>query len=235
MNDRFKFTVIAHANRDILGPYSAEALKNLLPETCGSVLDIGCGKGAALAALGGQGVGLEINPSFAVQARQANPQAEIWEGDAQELFEKVPEPAVVLCLGASQALGEPKEAMRVIAEKLPDGGVLLFGDGYWRQKPPSGYLEFLDCAESDMPYLEDLRTRGEPFGLTFEGAYESTFEDWSAYEDSYYQAVIEWCDANPNDTDADGFRARIEAWRSAYLKWGRETLGFAIVLYRKTG
>lgn len=235
MNDRFKFTVIAHANREILGPYSAEALKNLLPETRGPVLDIGCGKGAALAALGGHGVGLEINPEFAAQARHANPQAEILEGDAKEHFAKLSQPAVVLCLGASQAFGEPTDALSAIAEKLPIGGVLLFGDGYWRQKPPSGYLEFFGCAESDMPYLGAFRTRGEPYGLAFEAAFESTFEDWSSYEDSYYQSVIDWCEANPNDTDANGFRDRIEAWRKAYLAWGRETLGFAIVRYRKTG
>lgn len=218
-----------------MGPYGENTLRRLVPEPRGPVIDIGCGKGAALAAFGGEGIGLEINPEFAADARRANPQAEIREGDAKEQFPQLPEPGLVLCLGASQALGEPEEAIGILAEKLRPGGILLFGDGYWRQTPAPEYLEFLGCTEADIPTFEAFKSRGRSYGLEFEEGVESTAEDWDAYEDSYYQSVVDWCDRNSDDPDSDGFRARIEGWRSAYLTWGRGTLGFGIVRYRKSG
>lgn len=233
MSNLFKFTIVAHANRRFLGPYDEKTLYEFLPPSAGFVLDIGCGKGAALAAVGGQGIGIEHNPSFAAEARINNPHAQIWEEDAKTCLQRVPPVDTILCLGASQAIGAPAEAAATLASMLKPGGLLLFGDGCWRRPPDEDYLAFLEAEESDMRRFEDLPSLAPDLEVV--KSRQSTFEEWAAYEDSYHATVMDWCRANPNDPDAPAFEARITGWRDAYLKWGRETLGFGMVLWRKPG
>ena len=38
--------------------------------------------------------------------------------------------------------------------------------------------------------------------------------------------------ANPHDPDAQAMLERIRPWREAYLRWGRDTLGFGLYLFR---
>jgi len=52
LDERFKFTTIAHAERAFLGPYGSEAIERLLGKFEGFVVDVGCGKGAVLEVLG---------------------------------------------------------------------------------------------------------------------------------------------------------------------------------------
>jgi SAM-dependent methyltransferase len=229
--DRFKFTTIAHARRRFLGPYDDAALKELVPDPPGSVLDVGCGKGAVLAALGGRGIGIEFNPAFAAEARTTNPEAQIWEEDARDCLARAPETELIACLGASQAIGSRNEAILALSDRLLSGGSLLFGEGYWRATPDPEYLAFLEAKEEDMTTFEELISSAP--GLTVLAARESTLEDWDSYEDSYYGSVINWCEANREDENAERFHDRITRWRDAYLRWGRHTLGFGIVHWRK--
>jgi SAM-dependent methyltransferase len=231
LQDRFKFTTIAHAERDFLGPYSAESL--LVEDRPKFVLDVGCGKGAALQALGGIGIGIEFNPSFATDAALRN-LAQILVRDAREcLAELSATPDLIVCNGASQAIGTRQEAMETLAKLLPSGGRLLFGDGYWRESPCDDYLSFLGCDKSEMSSFEEMRQSGEPLGLECIGSHESTLADWDSYENSYHHSVISWCEAHPGDGDEPAFRSRITSWRDAYLRWGRETLGFGICLFQR--
>ena len=229
MADGFKFTTIAHSHREVLGPYSLATIQDIAPPVEGLILDIGCGKGAVLKALGGTGIGIEHNPHFFAEAQGKNPNAEIWEQDASDCLAFLPEPPeLIICLGASQAVGE--DVVSKLCEILPSGGRLLFGDGYWRQKPATEYLQFLGGAESDLTNFADFSTRDS---LETLARHEATHQEWDEYEDSYYSSVIEWCDGHPDDPDTPGFRSRITQWREAYRDWGRDTLGFGICLWRK--
>lgn len=44
-------------------------------------------------------------------------------------------------------------------------------------------------------------------------------------------AVERYVAAPPNDPDAPAMKARIDAWRALYLRWGRDTLGFGTYLF----
>jgi hypothetical protein len=56
--------------------------------------------------------------------------------------------------------------------------------------------------------------------------------EWDAYEDEYAQNVEDYVSANANDPEAHAMLQRIGAWRDAYFRWGRETLGFGLYLFR---
>lgn len=234
LDARFKFTTIAHTERLFLGPYGRETIERLLGGFEGSVVDVGCGKGAVLEALGQPGFGIEHNPAFAAEARLRNPQAEIWEADAKDVLDSLTlKPDLIVCLGASQAVGTPAEALARFAELVRPGGSVLFGDGYWRAKPAAEYLEFLGASESDIGDEAMVPNLASQFGLTVESRCLSTDEDWDAYECAYAYGMRAWCEANPDDPDCAAFRGRIDAWSEAYRRWGRSTLGFGIWLLRR--
>lgn len=231
---RFKFTTIAHEQRAFLGPYGAEAIERLLHGFRGFVVDVGCGKGAVLELLDQPGIGIEHNPQFAFEARARNPQAEIWEIDAKDALDRLPKkPDLLICLGASQAIGTPDAALARFALDARPGGLILFGDGYWRAKPAVEYLEFIGASESDIGDETLIPRMAADLGLILEAQALASDEDWDLYESTYAASVRAWCEANPDDADGESFRQRIDAWSDAYRQWGRSTLGFGIWLLRR--
>ncbi|MDA1017867.1 MAG: hypothetical protein O3A00_25845 [Planctomycetota bacterium] len=61
---------------------------------------------------------------------------------------------------------------------------------------------------------------------------ECSQSEWDDYEDQYAQNVEEFVRANEHDPDAEAMLQRIRPWRDAYLRWGRDTLGFGLYLFR---
>lgn len=242
--DPFRFTTIAHAERDLLGPLSTAGVDAMLDRVAPSatrVLDVGCGKGEmlvrAIERLGGHGVGVEPNPAFAAQAleRAATrlPAGAMAVHEAPLADVALPERGfdLAMCAGATHAFGTPDEAMAGLARLAAPGALVLVGDGYWRQRPHPEYAARLGGEDSMRDHAGNA-ARGREHGLACEWARESTLEEWDAYEEAYASAVRQWCDANPGDPDAPAFRERIEAWHGAYRRWGRDTLGFGLYLFR---
>ena len=60
----------------------------------------------------------------------------------------------------------------------------------------------------------------------------SSERDWNHYEGLYRFAMSRFLTENPTDPDYASFRERSESWYSAYLRWGRETMGFALFLFQ---
>jgi|SRR2546422_10591742 len=48
----------------------------------------------------------------------------------------------------------------------------------------------------------------------------------------YWYAAAEYALSNPQDPDSEELSARVSNERESYLRWGRETLGWAIYLFR---
>ncbi|MBS1718267.1 MAG: class I SAM-dependent methyltransferase [Armatimonadetes bacterium] len=234
MTDPYKYTTIAFANREFLGPYSREAVLSLTQGLKGPVLDVGCGKGAVIRAIGQPAVGIDLNPSFVEASAQENPNAQFFAEDAKEALGKLTiQPNLIVCLGASQAIGTPEEALAYFSKLLQPGGYLLFGDGIWERTPSQEYLEFLGAKEEEMPSFDQFRDAGRAYGLDPLKSYVSSPQDWDSFELSYYESMITWCDEHPEDPDAKPFRERASKWWEMYQREGRGVLGFAIVLFKK--
>lgn len=238
----FRFTTLAHADRDILGPLSDAALDAMLDRVHGTparTLDVGCGKGALLARVherfGGEVHGVEPNPDFAAATvnRLVANGAEFMVFESE--LEHAPLPRhgfdLAFCLGASHAFGTPDDALEGLAALVPPRGVVVLGEGYWRRDPDPEYAALLGGEDSMRDHAGNA-ARGRAFGLSCEWARESTLEEWDAYEGAYAGAMRAWCDANPGDPETPAFRERIERWNAVYHRWGRDTLGFGLYVFR---
>ena len=245
--DPFRFTTIAHSSHAFLGPVSETSVTALLERipiaTASRVLDVGCGKGELLARtlerLGGTGVGVEPNPTFAADARARA--AQHLSPDAAIIIEKkftdadLGEHAFTLgiCTGSLHAFGDWSAAIDGMSRLVTADGWALMAPGYWKQPPSPDYLEILGGREEELRSLRETTATAKARGWQLIAGHESTLAEWDAYEHAYAANVRAWCAAHPDDVDAKPFGDRIEHWSTAYETWGRDTMGYALLLLRR--
>lgn len=210
-----------------------------------AVLDVGCGRGELLVRLlartGAGGVGVDASAHAIALARGAA--AGRVEPSRLELREESFDPSrwadgafgAILCVGASHACGGLRPALAALGRLLAPGGTILLGEGHWRRDPDAGYLAFLDAARDELLDEEGTRAAMESAGYVVVRSVPSTKEDFDAYEGRYAENVERFAAAHPDDPDAAPFLARIRAWRAAYVRWGRDTMGFALHVLRRDG
>jgi precorrin-6B methylase 2 len=244
-----KFSVIAHGNHEICNPISKEKLRvtlDRIPFSNGEkVLDIGAGKCGVLIDLIERhnvvGTAIEIEEDFIKAAREnagqridpgrlriANDDAKKVIGDLDEVFD------AAICLGATHALGSYRLTLEKMSEVVKTGGYLLVGEGYWKREPEATYLEALGATKEELLTHHENIEVGEDLGLIPMWAHVTSEDEWDAYEWLYSSSMETYCLENPDDPDVTAMRDRIRKWRSTYLRWGRDTLGFGLYLFYKS-
>jgi SAM-dependent methyltransferase len=240
-----KFSAIAHRDHDYCNPISAtkiERLLDLLPlDETSRALDLGCGR-AELALriierFGSPVIAVEHSSLMLDAARE---RAE-WTGALHKLhlddvdirdFKADPE---TFHLSVMMGAGGITGGMAGICNKLKGwtkgGGYVLVGEGYWRQKPHPDYLALLGGSESQ--YLDHRGNvqAGIDAGLIPMHATTSSTDEWDEYEWKYCRSIERYAREMPDDPDVPAMLERIHRWRDGYMRWGRDTLGFAAYLF----
>lgn len=154
--------------------------------------------------------------------------------DAKVAIERYSDPQFKLgiCVGATHAIGDFTSTLQALKKCVRKGGYILIGEGYWKQPPDQGYLDALGAEESEFKsHYENLQT-AEDLGLTPLWAYTASEDDWDHYEWLYAMSIENYCFENPDDPDCEEMLEKIRSWKKTYNKWGRETLGFGLYLFR---
>ncbi|MBP6565119.1 MAG: class I SAM-dependent methyltransferase [Burkholderiales bacterium] len=245
-----KFSAIAHRDHDYCNPVAAakiERILDLMPLDAHSrVLDLGCGR-AELALriverFGSTIVAVERS-SFMLDA--ARERAE-WTGALAKLhlddrdiraFRADPETFhLSVMLGAGGIDGGMAGICRTLKGWTKPGGYVLVGEGYWKQKPSGDYLAVL--GGGDAGQLHDHRGNvqaGIDAGLVPLHAVVASDDEWDEYEWKYARAIERYAGEQPDDPDVPAMLERVRRWRDAYLRWGRDTLGFGVYLFWRPG
>jgi len=58
-------------------------------------------------------------------------------------------------------------------------------------------------------------------------------DDWDRYEGLQWQAAERYAADHPDDPDVEALLRSTHRSRDAYLRWGRNCLGWAMYLFRK--
>ena len=247
-----RFTTIAHARHRVLSPISEERIAWLLAtlgraglRSGADLVDVGCGK-AELALriaerFNAAVTGVDPNAAFLVDARRRA--AELGVERRFTAVESIAADAdlpersfdLACCIGSTHAFGGLMETLDGLTRLVRSGGLVLVGDGYWRRPPDAEYLAFLGATEAEFATHHENQSRLHSRGLSLVATWESSIDEWDAYEDLYAGSMRAYLDAHPNDPDGAAFRNRIDAWRAMYLKRGRDTLGFGFYLGRSNG
>jgi SAM-dependent methyltransferase len=245
----WKFYGITHADHLVCNPTSTERLDELIElldlEPGASVWEAACGKGEFLVRLAERrrvrGIGVDMSPyEIAVARERAAARAPggellILEGDAAE---HPPEPASVdlsACLGASWIWGGHRGTLRALRGFTKPGGLVLVGEPYWRCEPDPAYLAAAELAAGDFSTLGGNVEIAAEESLTLLYALPSRDEDWDRYEFLQLRAAERWALAHPDDADVAELLVRARRGADAYLRGGRDTLGWSIYLFRVPG
>jgi hypothetical protein len=113
------------------------------------------------------------------------------------------------------------------------GGWVIVGEPYWAQEPSEDYLEASGVARGDFGSHYSNAEAGKRLGLDLVHAIVSSPDDWDRYEGLQWYATAEHARAHPDDPDLAAMAERVEKARATYLRWGRDTLGWAIYMFRR--
>jgi SAM-dependent methyltransferase len=244
MNPR-KFSSIAHRDHDYCNPISAakiERVLELLPlDDTSRVLDLGCGR-AELALriierFGSTVTAVDHSEPMLDAARERAERAGARHKlhlDGTDIcnFEADPE-AFDLC--AMLGSGGIDGGMAGICSQLKiwtrGGGHILIGEGYWQRRPHADYVSLLGGTDDEFLDHRGNVQAGVDAGLVPLHAATASADEWDEYEWKYCRSIERYARERPDDPDVPAMLERIRRWRDGYLRWGRDTLGFALYLF----
>ena len=246
--DTLKFYDITHREHVVCNPTSEEKLTRLVEllrlPTDALVVDIACGKGEFLIRLaeayGVRGVGIDISPFFVADAerrletRASGVGITFTQMNGSEFRPDEPHNFdLASCIGASWVFGGHADTLEALIRMVKPGGWVIVGEPYWLQEPSEDYLEASGVAREDFGSHFSNAEAGERRGLDLVHAIVSSNDDWDRYEGLQWYATAEYARTHPDDPDLAAVVERVEKARATYLRWGRDTLGWAIYMFRR--
>jgi SAM-dependent methyltransferase len=245
--DTWKFYDITHREHVVCNPTSEEKLARLVEllrlPTDAQVVDIACGKGEFLIRLaeayGASGMGIDLSSFFIadaerrLKARASSAGITFTQMDGVDFKPDEPHSLhLASCIGASWVFGGHADTLDALAGMVKPGGWVIVGEPYWLQEPSKEYLEASGVAREDFGSHSSNAEAGERLGLDLVHTIVSSQDDWDRYEGLQWYATDGYARTHPDDPDLAEVVERVEKARAAYLGWGRDTVGWAIYVFR---
>ncbi|MDH7514197.1 MAG: class I SAM-dependent methyltransferase, partial [Clostridiales bacterium] len=233
----FNITESAHRIHNPITPEKLAVLGAALRLEPGTrVLDLGSGSGEMLCTwardYGIIGTGIDMSRLFTEQAKLRAEelgvahQVKFIHGDATGYIanEKVD---VAACVGATWIGGGVAGTIELLAESLRTGGIILIGEPYWRQLPPTEDVArgCLVNLISDFLLLPELLASFGNLGYDVVEMVLADQDSWDRYEAAKWLTMRRWLEANPDDEFAKDVRDKLTSEPQRYAAYTREYLG----------
>lgn len=247
--DMWKFFGITHRDHVVMNPMSLAKTEEMiaclrLPDA-GRVLDVACGKAEFLCRVAERypvtGIGIDLSPFTIAEARR-NVAARGLEGRIELLhmdggrYEPAPGTMVDLasCIGGSWIFQGHKGTLEALGRMVRPGGLVLVGEPFWRMEPDPEYLVQTGQDAGLWGTHAGNVQAGLDLGLTLVYTVVSNEDDWDRYEGLQWQAAERHAVDHPDDPDVAPLLQTARRNRDAYLRWGRDSVGWAMYLFQKS-
>lgn len=211
------------------------------------VLEIGCGNGKLLTKIlstyQAKGLGVDLNEeliSLATSHAHLNTDDNSVRFLNQDIKKVEIQPNsydLIICNGSSHAFGDGEDAYKNTLSKsysfLKKGGLLLIGEGYWKSKPEQEYLNFIGEPIGIYNDFKGNVEQAKSNGFDILYATSSNQDEWDFFEWNHKINNTELIKKDPENVDLKNKKNRIDQWLTAYLKWGRDTMGYGFYLFIK--
>ena len=236
----FNITESAHRIHNPFTPDKFVTLGDALRLKRGDrVLDLGSGSGEMLCTWardhGISGIGVDMSQLFSAQATARAKelgvagQVQFIHGDAAGYVveEKV---SVAACVGATWVGGGVAGSIELLARSLQPNGIVLIGEPYWRQTPPTDETARRCGAGSttDFLLLPELLASFSALGYDVVEMVLANQDGWDRYEAAKWLTMRRWLAANPDDDLAQEVRSRLTSEPQRYAAYTREYLGWGV-------
>ncbi|ODU01111.1 MAG: hypothetical protein ABS89_07885 [Thiobacillus sp. SCN 63-1177] len=235
----FNITESAHRIHNPFTPKKLATLGAALRlETGTRVLDLGSGSGEMLCTWardhGIVGTGVDLSQLFTEQAKHRAEalgvagQVKFIHGDAAGYVsnEKVD---VAACVGASWIGGGVAGTIALLAQSLGPAGIILIGEPFWRQLPPTEEVA-KGChanAISGFLLLPKFLASFRTLGYDVVEMVLADQDSWDRYEAAKWLTMRRWLEA-PEDELAEEVRAQLSSEPERYATYTREYLGWGV-------
>jgi SAM-dependent methyltransferase len=246
--DMWKYYAVTHADHTIMNPMSLAKTREMVAALRlaekGHVLDVACGKAEFLCLVAERyavtGTGVDASPFTSAEAKE-NVKARGLAGRIEILHMdgarykpgREARFCMASCIGASWVFGGHAGTLKALDAMTQPGGLVLAGEPFWIKEPEPEYLAATGYVREQQGSHVGNVQAGEDLGLAFLYSVVSSQDDWDRYEGLQWQAAERYAASHPDDPDIAELLRRLRGERNAYLRWGRECLGWALYLFRK--
>lgn len=236
------FNVMESAHR-IHNPFTPDkfatlgAALRLQPED--HVLDLGSGSGEMLCTWardhGVRGTGVDMSQLFSEQATLRAQELGVADRvrfihDDAAGYVSDQQVDVAACVGATWIAGGVAGTVALLARSLRPGGIILIGEPYWRQLPPTEEIArgCLANATTDFLVLPELIGSFGRLGCDVVEMVLANQDGWDRYEAAKWLTMRRWLEAHPDDELAAEVRARLDTEPVRHATYTREYLGWGV-------
>jgi SAM-dependent methyltransferase len=137
---------------------------------------------------------------------------------------------VVACVGATWIGGGVAGTIELLARSLRTGGIILIGEPYWQQLPPTEDIakKCLANSISDFLNLPELVASFGNFGYNVVEMVLANQDGWDRYEAAKWLTMRRWLEANPDDELAEEVYSKLTTEPERHATYTREYLGWGV-------